>query len=47
MGQNYSTFTFTPSVKAAQERYGSRANYADEEEEPDRHCCGHSWRHDL
>lgn len=36
MGQNFSTFTFTPSVKAAQERYGSRANYADEEQEPDR-----------
>ena len=36
MGQNFSTFTFTPSVKEAQERYGSRRNYADEEQEPDR-----------
>ncbi len=36
MGQNFSTFTFTPSVKQAQRRYGSRENYADEEQEPDR-----------
>lgn len=36
MGQNYSTFTFTPSVKQAQERYGSRRTYQGEEDEPDR-----------
>ncbi len=36
MGQNFSTFTFTPSVEEAQERYGSRKNYADMAEEPDR-----------
>lgn len=27
MGQNFSTFTFTQSVKDAQIRYGSRKNY--------------------
>ena len=36
MGQNFSTFTFTDSVKEAQSRYGSRDNYADMEQEPDR-----------
>jgi predicted pyridoxine 5'-phosphate oxidase superfamily flavin-nucleotide-binding protein len=36
MGQNFSTFTFTDSVKAAQEHYGSRKNYAGSEDDPDR-----------
>src|SRR5210317_2215096 len=36
MGQNFATFTFTPSVKDAQNRYGSRSSYGDEENEPDR-----------
>lgn len=36
MGQNFSTFAFTESVKDAQSHYGSRDNYADMEQEPDR-----------
>lgn len=36
MGQNFSTFAFTDSVKAAQEHYGSRKNYAGSEDDPDR-----------
>ena len=36
MGQNFSTFTFTDSVKEAQSLYGSRNNYAGMEQEPDR-----------
>ena len=36
MGQNFSTFTFTDSVKAAQEHYHSRGNYQGMEDEPDR-----------
>lgn len=40
MGQNFSTFSFTDSVKDAQTRYGSRDNYADMEQEPDRFTMG-------
>ncbi len=40
MGQNFATFTFTPSVKRAQTQYGSRLNYADSEEDPDRFILG-------
>jgi len=36
MGQNFSTFTFTESVKEAQTRYGARENWDGEEQEPDR-----------
>lgn len=36
MGQTYATFAFTDSVKAAQEHYGSRGNYAGSEDDPDR-----------
>ena len=36
MGQNFTDFAFTPSVKAAQEHYGSRANYSRMEDDPDR-----------
>ncbi|MFT6863132.1 MAG: putative pyridoxine 5'-phosphate oxidase superfamily flavin-nucleotide-binding protein [Akkermansiaceae bacterium] len=36
MAQNFSTFTFTDSVKEAQTRYESRDHYADLEQEPDR-----------
>jgi len=36
MGQNFSTFTFTKSVKEAQTRYGARENWDGEEQEPDR-----------
>lgn len=36
MSQNFTTYTFTPSVKAAQEKYGSRAAYAKMEESGDR-----------
>ncbi|MFT4547405.1 MAG: putative pyridoxine 5'-phosphate oxidase superfamily flavin-nucleotide-binding protein [Pseudoalteromonas tetraodonis] len=36
MGQNFSTFAFTDSVKNAQTHYGSRNNYAGLEQEPDR-----------
>jgi len=36
MGQTYATFAFTDSVKAAQEHYGSRDNYAGSEDDPDR-----------
>lgn len=36
MGQTYATFAFTDSVKAAQEHYGSRKNYAGSEDDPDR-----------
>ena len=42
MGQNFSTFTFTPSVKAAQARFGSRNNYAGSEQDPDRFNLGDS-----
>lgn len=40
MGQNFSTFTFTDSVKAAQMRYGSRKNYEEDEQDPDRFILG-------
>ncbi len=40
MGQNFATFTFTPSVKETQTQYGSRRNYADSEDEPDRFILG-------
>ena len=40
MGQNFSTFTFTDSVKSAQMRYGSRKNYEDGEQDPDRFILG-------
>ena len=36
MGQNFATLTFTDSVRAAQQRYGDRDNWAGEENEPDR-----------
>ena len=36
MGQNFTTFAFTDSVKAAQERYGSRTGYARMEQAGDR-----------
>ena len=36
MGQNFSTFAFTDSVKAAQQHYGSRNNYAGSEGDPER-----------
>ena len=36
MGQNFSTFAFTDSVRTAQEHYGSRNNYAGSEDDPDR-----------
>ncbi|MFT6180597.1 MAG: putative pyridoxine 5'-phosphate oxidase superfamily flavin-nucleotide-binding protein [Paracoccaceae bacterium] len=36
MGQNFSTFAFTDRVKEAQSHDGSRDNYADLEQEPDR-----------
>ena len=36
MNQNFTKFAFTPSVKQAQEHYGSRANYERMEQEPDR-----------
>ena len=36
MGQTFATFTFTDSVKNAQEHYGSRKNYADSDSDPDR-----------
>lgn len=37
MGQNFASLTFTDSVLAAQERYGSRRNWNGEENEPDRY----------
>lgn len=36
MNQNFTQFAFTPSVKAAQEHYGSRPNYERMESDPDR-----------
>lgn len=36
MGQNFTDFAFTPSVKAAQEHDGSRKNYERMEDDPDR-----------
>jgi predicted pyridoxine 5'-phosphate oxidase superfamily flavin-nucleotide-binding protein len=36
MNQNFTKFAFTPSVVEAQEHYGSRANYARMENDPDR-----------
>ncbi len=36
MGQNFTDFAFTPSVKAAQEQNGSRRNYQRMEDDPDR-----------
>ena len=36
MGQNFTDFAFTPSVKEAQEHYGSRNNYERMEDDPDR-----------
>ncbi len=36
MNQNFTQFAFTPSVKEAQEHYGSRANYERMERDPDR-----------
>ena len=36
MGQNFTDFAFTESVKAAQEHYGSRQNYESMEDDPDR-----------
>ena len=36
MGQNFTDFAFTPSVKEAQEHYGSRKNYERMESDPDR-----------
>lgn len=36
MGQNFTDFAFTPSVKEAQEHYGSRNNYRSMEDDPDR-----------
>jgi len=36
MGQNFTDFAFTPTVKAAQEHYGSRKNYQRMEDDPDR-----------
>jgi hypothetical protein len=35
--QNFTNYAFTPSVKTAQERYGSRASYARMEGSPDRY----------
>ena len=35
MSQNFTTFAFTPSVKAAQEHYGSRSSYERMERGPD------------
>ncbi|MDF1860396.1 MAG: pyridoxamine 5'-phosphate oxidase family protein [Verrucomicrobiales bacterium] len=37
MGRNFTDFAFTPSVKEAQEHYGSRKNYERMEEDPDRY----------
>ncbi|MDF1752767.1 MAG: pyridoxamine 5'-phosphate oxidase family protein [Verrucomicrobiales bacterium] len=36
MNKNFATYTFTDSVKAAQEHYGSRKNYDGSEDDPDR-----------
>jgi len=36
MGQNFTDFAFTPSVKKAQDHYGSRNNYQSMEDDPDR-----------
>ena len=36
MNQNFTKFAFTPSVKKAQEQYGSRKNYERMESDPDR-----------
>ena len=36
MGQNFTDFAFTSSVKEAQEHYGSRKNYRRMEDDPDR-----------
>ena len=36
MNQNFTKFAFNPSVREAQERYGSRANYERMEGDPDR-----------
>lgn len=36
MNQNFTKFAFTPSVKEAQEHYGSRENYERMESDPDR-----------
>ena len=36
MNQNYTKYAFTPSVKKAQEHYGSRKTYARVEQGPDR-----------
>ena len=36
MGQNFTDFAFTASVKQAQEHYGSRENYRKMEDDPDR-----------
>ena len=36
MGQDFTKFAFTPSVKAAQKHYGSRTAYARQEDAPDR-----------
>ncbi len=37
MNQNFTKFAFTPSVRQAQEHYGSRANYERMEKDPDRY----------
>ncbi len=37
MNENFTQFAFTPSVKAQQERYGSRGSYARMEESGDRY----------
>lgn len=36
MGQNFTDFAFTPTVKVAQEHYGSRSSYQRMEDDPDR-----------
>lgn len=36
MNQNFTKFAFSPAVKEAQQRYGSRANYQRMEDDPDR-----------
>ncbi len=36
MNRNFTKFAFTPSVREAQEHYGSRANYERMENDPDR-----------
>lgn|GEM_PF-3043195 len=47
MGQNFSDFAFTPSVKEAQEHYGSRSSYARMENGPVRYFPTNREKNDI